>query len=100
MQALQLRDTLRHYTGVKRHIATGFVLLLGICWGCGTGEYERRLEARIAELKTESKFKYLASAVDVPGTRVSIRIPQDFNNTSLIEGAMIDGKPVDARRLK
>lgn len=75
-------------------------MLLGILYGCGTSDYERRLDARVTEYKNESKFNILSSPADVPGTPVSIRIPQDFKNPPLTAGAEVDGKPVEARRIE
>lgn len=76
------------------------MLLLGIVWGCGTSEYERRLDERITSLKTGSKFNILSSPITLPGTRVSIRIPDVFKNQPLREGVRVDGKKVDERRIK
>lgn len=87
-------------TIIKASLAAGLLLLLGICCSCGTSEYQRRLEDRIKELKTGSKFNILSPPVKVPGTSVSLRVPQDFNDQTLTEGAVIDGKPVDLRRVK
>src|SRR3989304_1525076 len=84
----------------ERFAAAALIQLLGICWGCGTGEYERRLEGRIAEIKTESKFNFLSQPRDVPDTQVSIRIPQEFKSPPLVEGGEIEGKPIDPRRVK
>jgi hypothetical protein len=84
----------------KRYIAMFALLLLGIFWGCGTGDYEQRLDKRIKDLKTGSKFNILSPSIDVPGTQVSIRLPQDLKGPPMTEGANVDGKPVDPRRLK
>jgi hypothetical protein len=87
-------------TTIKKSAAAGAILFLFFCGGCGTGEYEQRLDKRINELKTSSKFNILSPPMDVPGTQVSIRVPEVFKNTPLTEGAMVDGKAVDSRRVK
>jgi hypothetical protein len=76
------------------------MLLLGIFLGCGTSDYEQRLDKRISDLTTGSKFNILSPSIEVPGTQVSIRIPEDFKSPPLKEGAKIDGKAVDPRRIK
>ena len=48
------------------------VVLLCLCLGCGTGEYE----LRIAQRKTTSPFDGLLPAEELAGTRVSIRVPR------------------------
>jgi hypothetical protein len=85
---------------LKKHLKAYVLLMLGLLLGCGTGEYERRLEGRIVSLKTGSKFNILSPAIDIPGASLSIRIPQEFNITPLSEGEMLDGKPIDGRRVK
>jgi hypothetical protein len=85
---------------LKKHVKAYVLLMLGLLLGCGTSEYERRKDERIASLKTGSKFNILTPALDIPGTSLSIRIPKEFNTTPLTDGAMLDGKPVDGRRVK
>ncbi|MGD0516760.1 MAG: hypothetical protein ABSA26_04425 [Thermoguttaceae bacterium] len=95
--------------------AAGAALLLLFFAGCGTSDYEQRLDKRIKELKTGSKFNLLSSPIDVPGTQVSICVPQKndsnkqayenlltggFEIPPLQEGAAVDGKPIDSRRVK
>jgi hypothetical protein len=91
------------------------MLFLVFSAGCGTGDYEQRLDKRINELKMGSKFVLLSSPIDVPGTQVSLRVPQKntsnqkafetlssagFENPPLQESASPDGKPIDPKRLK
>lgn len=89
-----------NHTAAKIYMAASVMLILGIFGGCGSGEYEQRLDKRIKELKTGSKFNILSSPTDVPGTQVSISVPQDFKDPPLKEGAIVDGKAVDPRRVK
>ena len=98
----------------KMLISTCGMLLLGTVWGCGTSEYEARVEKRLRELQSGSKFNFLSDPIDIPGTSVSIRLPKKndanknsfptstdgFVNPPLKEGAMVNGKAVDAKRLK
>jgi hypothetical protein len=90
----------------KKNRTAILALLMIMFSGCGTSDYEQRLQARITELKSESKFNILSPPIDVPGTSVSIRIPQKneaniygFENQPLTEGAIIEGNLVDARRV-
>lgn len=93
-------------TVIKRYTAAGALLFFGIFFGCGTSEYEQRLDARITDLKSGSKFNTLSSPIDVPGTQVSIRIPQGSKNAPewvfnmVKQGTMVDGKEVSSRRIK
>jgi hypothetical protein len=68
--------------------------------GCGSGDYESKLEKRISELKTGSKFNILSAPMNVSGTSVSVRVPQEFGPSPLTEGAIVEGKAVDQQRLK
>lgn len=67
--------------------------------GCGTGDYEARLESHVAGLQSNSAFNELQPAKDVPGTNIAVRVPIKFGEP-LAEGQNRNGKPVDARRLK
>ncbi len=99
----------------NKYIAAGAMLFLVFSGGCGTGDYEQRLDKRFNELKVGSKFNLLSSPIDVPGTKVSLRIPQKndsnqkafenlltggFENPPLQEAVAPDGKPIDPLRLK
>jgi hypothetical protein len=85
-----------------------FTLLLLALVGCGTGEYERRLNNRGERLRKEqeraqkeSKFNDLydwLKLTDVPA--VSVRVPVLFKDPPLVEGAQVNGKVVDVRRVK
>jgi hypothetical protein len=94
------------------------VLFLVFWGGCGTGDYEKKLDDRISKLKMGSKFILLSSPIDVSGTQVSLRIPQKndsnqkafenlptgssggFEGPPLQEAVGADGKPIDPKRLK
>ena len=78
------------------------VLFLLVLSGCGTGDYEQRLDQRHADkIKIEKKFSQLYAPQDVPGTQVSVRLPKTiFTEPPLVEGALVGGKPVDIRRVK
>ena len=78
-----------------RHPSAACCLLLLLC-GCGTSEYERRLESR----PTTSKFDELYGPQELPGVPVSVRVPVLFKASPLVEGALVDGKPIDPRRVK
>jgi hypothetical protein len=78
------------------------VLVLSMLSGCGTGEYERRLEQRrVSKSRIEKRLRGLYQPQDVPGTQVSLRLPKIlFQESPLVEGAPVGGKPVDIRRIK
>jgi hypothetical protein len=78
------------------------VLVFSVVSGCGTGEYERRLETRRSDkAKTEAKLRALYAPLEVRGTPVSVRMPKTvFLEPPLVEGALVGGKPVDVRRVK
>ena len=79
-----------------------YLLVFSLLSGCGTGEYERRLEQRhAAKARLEKKLSVLYAPQDVPGTQVSVRLPKTlFLEPPLVEGVPVDGKPVDVRRVK
>jgi hypothetical protein len=61
------------------------ILLLCLCWGCGTGDYEARLDKNLGDLKKGSKFNELNPAQELPDSKVSIRIPNIFQGPPLPE---------------
>ena len=76
------------------------VFFLSLIFGCGTGEYERRLADRVHRNQQESKFNNLYAPQELPKTPVSVRMPTMFKDSPLVEGAQVGGKPVDPRRVK
>ncbi len=88
-----------HFLSLSR--SWGCLLLaMGVVAGCGTGDYEKRLETRASRPQTESLYQGLYGALQLPGTPVSIRIPQMFKDAPLVAGSVDkDGKPVDPRRI-
>jgi hypothetical protein len=69
--------------------------------GCGTGDYQQRLENRVGRLRTEARFLELYAPQDLAGTPVAVRVPQVFKDSPLVEGAPgKDGNPIDPRRVK
>lgn len=76
---------------------------LAVCPGCGTGEYQRRLEARVAQIQQVAQFSVLYDVpLPLPGTTVSVRIPSLFQigfdaNTQDPDGG---GGLIDPRRLQ
>lgn len=79
--------------GVKRCLAAATVLLVGSCLGCGTGRYEERLEETVKRLGQESVFSGMHPPTDLPGTAVTVQLPQFFGESPLPENS-------DARRLQ
>ena len=75
-------------------LAGVLVILLS---GCGTGEYEGRMEKRVTELRQVAKFNALYAPVPLEGTPILVRVPQTFK-TQLVVGTMVEEKLVDARR--
>lgn len=65
------------------------LLLAAACWGCGAGEYKKRLDDRVREIGQETPLSRMHAAMEIPGTPVMIRIPKFFEEV-----------PPDARRAK
>lgn len=81
----------------------GAILLVvwsGAAVGCGAGGYSRRLEARVKDLKENSEFNQLQPAQELPGTRVSIRVPKYFEKPPLVVGQQQDGVTIEVYRVK
>jgi hypothetical protein len=74
----------------------GVVIVLAS--GCGTGEYKRRMEKRITELRQVARFNALYAPAELEGTPILVRIPQVFKNPQLVVGTEVAEKPVDAKR--
>jgi hypothetical protein len=89
-----------HRRGPNRSSLLYFAIFLSVICGCGTGEYERRLENRLSKLRGAAKFNDLYGAQELPGTPVSVRVPQIFKDPPLIEGAQLNGKPVAMDRVR
>ena len=62
--------------------AAAMAVLLGNCVGCGTGEYERRLEKSIQQGEQGSAFQDMRE-VTVPGTSVKLLLPPDSPGVEL-----------------
>ncbi len=84
---------------VDRCLTAIVVLAVCICQGCGTGEYEKRLQKQVAGLEKGSVFQQLYDPSPLEGTPIFVRVPKVFKQ-SLKEGSIIDGSPVDPRRTK
>jgi len=81
-------------------LATGLILGIGACCGCGAKEYQQRMAAGLEQVRQGSAFnELLYDAADLEGTQVSVRVPKVFKQ-SFKEGSAIGGKPVDPRRVK
>ena len=63
----------QHFSG--KSLAAAVVVVVAACQGCGTGEYERRLNQRVPTLGAESGFAKLDQVVDLPGTPLVLRLP-------------------------
>jgi hypothetical protein len=70
-----------------------------LCGGCGVGEYEKRLERRVADLRKTAIFDVLYQATELPDAPVLVRVPRSFSQR-LVEGVEVQGKKIDARRAK
>jgi len=70
---------------VNRCLVAGMILLLGNCLGCGTKDYEARLQRRGRELAEGSVFNEMHPARKLPNTSVSIRVPPKFKAMPLPE---------------
>jgi hypothetical protein len=75
-------------------------LFLFALTGCGTSEYERRLNTGASKAQAESKWNNLYGPQDLADTPVSVRLPKMFTDSPLVVGVPVGGKPVDDRRVK
>jgi len=89
-----------------RRFLAALVLLLVACLGCGTGEYNRRLEATKQRLKEESEFfKGMYPAKQLPDTSIMFQVPRELfqgenrEETPLQERSEEEKKSIDAGRL-
>jgi len=73
---------------------------LSVAAGCGTGDYEKRLDKCLHDLQAGSKFNGLYGPQLLAETPISLRVPKMFLDPPLVEGAMVNGKPIDPRRVK
>lgn len=48
--------------------------------GCGSGEYQKRLNRTVEKLKQQSVFADLGEPQRLGETKISIRVPKDFHN--------------------
>jgi hypothetical protein len=65
---------------MKRFLAAIILSVLATVWGCGTSDYDRRMEARREEINKNSQFtKYLNPPAEVAGTTVTLSIPKDMD---------------------
>jgi len=69
--------------------------LLVVLVGCGSGEYEKRLEAHVSQVKKGSSFRGMQPATSLPGVPVSVRLPEQLDKPPLVEGSGVE----DRRRL-
>ncbi len=74
-------------------------LLLVTCSGCGTSEYKQRLSERVRQIGNETPFSRMHAAVSIPGTPLTIRLPQSVNAQPLVEGRPVTSPP-NPRRVK
>jgi len=70
-----------------------------VCSGCGVGEYEKRLERRVGDLRKPAIFDVLYQATELPDVPILVRVPRSFTQR-LVEGAVVHDKKIDARRAK
>jgi len=84
----------------KLHIfLTVSVLLLVTYSGCGTAEYKQRLSERVQQIGGETPFSQMHAAVAIPGTPLTIRLPQSVNAQPLVEGRPAES-PTDPQRVR
>ncbi|HUT09114.1 MAG TPA: hypothetical protein VMY42_01335 [Thermoguttaceae bacterium] len=65
-------------------------LLLGVCLGCGTGEYETRLDETVERIQKESDFgdDICYEPQKLAETAVWFQVPKNFAETSLQEASI------------
>jgi hypothetical protein len=75
------------------------VLAVLACCGCGTRQYQERMNASLQNLQQASAFNQLLyDPTPLAETRVLIRVPKVFQQ-SFVEGSVIDGQPVNRLRV-
>jgi hypothetical protein len=79
----------------KQFVSMSVVGLLTALVGCGSGEYEKRLEANVGQVKKGSSFRGMQPATSLPGVPVSVRLPEQLDGPPLVEGSGVE----DRRRL-
>ncbi len=93
----------KHFHFARPCLAAVAVLLLGACWGCGTGDYEERLNATTTSLVEDSEFKKdMYPPRQVPDAPFAFQMPKSFPENPLPEGEVAEeaAQPTDPRRLK
>jgi len=64
--------------------------LLALLVGCGSGEYEERLEANLGQVKKGSSFRGMQAPVSLSGVPVSVRLPEQLDGPPLVKGSGVD----------
>lgn len=80
--------------GCLRHASAAALpaALLASVLGCGAGEYQSRVQARVQEMATGSEFAGLYAAQTLGDRPVSVRVPQVFTSPPLVPGAEVAGE--------
>jgi len=70
--------------------------------GCGVGEYQQRIEQGVKELSSSSVYQKLNPSTPIGDTPVEIRVPQQFEQAPLVDGAPIpeSGEPPEPTRVR
>ncbi len=83
---------------MKKYV--GWCLLAALCApvlaGCGSGEYGKRLEARISQVKKGSAFQAMQAPtmVSTAGVSLQVRLPKQFDSPPLQQAAETDEKRI------
>jgi hypothetical protein len=77
----------------NRRLSAAVLLLLCASAGCGTGEYEKRLNARVGQIGQESAFGQMHPPTQLSETPIKVRLPNSFGQP-LGEGAGVDQRRV------
>jgi hypothetical protein len=91
-----------HYPKQKT-LVYGLSFLALVCWsGCGTSEYEQRLQNSISNLNSGSEFNELLDPVTVPGTTLTVQLPKEVKTDDGVLWSEFKplGSDADAARLK
>jgi hypothetical protein len=54
------------------------LVLVGVFQGCGTGEYENRLQQRVATMGQETAFADFGTPVPLPDSTLTVSMPKEF----------------------
>lgn len=87
-----------------RRLAAAMTLVASVTcvFGCGVGDYRKRLDARVNELATTDEFTGLYASQPLGDKPIAVCVPQVFKHQPLVAGVAVaeEGAPPDEARVK